>query len=276
MIPNFSSRLKRKLHRIFGRILVRLSSSDLSIWRTLYVNFYFLPLSQALHLPIYVYGKLSILKCLGDIEISCSGDRIRKGMIRMNQNVESIGVPGGNTTLAIGENCKIIFKGDALIARNTKILLWGGGILTIGKGSVWGLGSDICCSKKITLHDNVRLGTDVKIYDSNFHYTFKNDMVVRPYSSEIELGHHCWIGARTIVMKGVRLPAYTTIASCSLVNRNVTNKERTLIGGIPAKLLSDDFSRLFNRQEEWQVYDYFKNNPDADKYHLDGDIHQYD
>lgn len=260
-----------------GSFFAMLSRPKLSLWRTLYFNFYFLPFKQARYLPIYVYGKLNILKCSGTIEIDCPLNQIVRGMIRLNQNVESQGTPGSDMTLSLGCDCKIIFKGKAIIAHNSKILLWGGGVFTIGAGSCLGLGSDVCCSKSIIFHNNVRLGSDIKVYDTNFHYTYKqHDLLVHPCNGAIELGHHCWIGTRSAIMKGVKLPAYTTVASNSVVNKSLTECERTLIGGIPAKLLSNDFSRVFNLNEEWKIYSFFNDNPEALYYQLIDPLNKYD
>lgn len=76
-------------------------------------------------------------------------------------------------------------------------------------------------------------------------------------------------------MKGVNLPPYTTVASNSVVNKNIISCERALIGGIPAKLLSDDFSRVFNLEEEWRIFSFFLDNPNAKCYPLTDPLDKY-
>ena len=264
------------MRSLFGSMLVWITRPKVSLWRTIYFNFYFLPVAQAVRLPIYVYGKPTVLKCEGSIIVDCPLSDVYRGMIKLNQNVGSPGMPGGNLTLDLEHDCKITFKGKAMIAHNSKLLLWGGSVLTIGAGCCLGLGSDICCSKSITLHDDVRLGSEVKVYDTNFHYTYKKrDLAVHPCSAPIELGHHCWVGSRSTIMKGVNLRPHTTVASNSVVNKNITDRERTLIGGIPARVLSDDFSRVFNKDEEWKIYCFFRDLHVAGSYQLTDQLDRY-
>ena len=49
------------IKRILGSLEARLSQPWFNPWRTLYFNFRTLPFSQAIHLPIYVYGGGKIL-----------------------------------------------------------------------------------------------------------------------------------------------------------------------------------------------------------------------
>ncbi len=252
------------------------STPSLCLWRTLFVNFYFLPFRQAKKLPIYVYGGLKITKFIGCMEIVCQSAEMSRGMIRLNAPSEAPGLGNGNTEIVLGHG-KIIFEGHAFIGCGSKFLLWGGGELRIGNNAFISNGVMISCSKSICLGYNLRLGHQSQIMDTNFHYTYNtNKRTVRRNNSSVVLGHHCWIGSRSSIMKGVELPAYTTVASNSLVNSNITNKERTLIGGMPAKLLKDSFSRVFNFEQECKIAEFFSKNPSAEEYILTESLEQYD
>lgn len=252
------------------------STPSLSLWRTLFMNFYFLPFNQAKRIPIYVYGGLRITKFIGKIGIECVPSELCRGMIKINAFSEAPGPAFGDTEIILGHG-QIIFDGHALIGRGSKLLLWGGGILHIGNNVCINHGVSISCSKSIYLGRNLRLGHQCQIMDTNFHYTYRTgERKVRRNNSSIILGHHCWIGTRSTIMKGVELPAYTTVAANSLVNRNITNQERTLIGGMPAKLLKEDFSRVFNFEQECRIADFFSKNPDAEYYILAESLEQYD
>ena len=49
-------------------------------------------------------------------------------------------------------------------------------------------------------------------------------------------------------MKGTRLPAYSVVASNSLVNKDFTEcGERCLFGGVPAKCLKHNVERLMRK-----------------------------
>ena len=153
----------------------------------------------------------------------------------------------------------------------------GGGLLKLGHKTVLGLGTNIICCSSITLENNVSLGPEVTIYDNDAHFSYsRQNGEVRRYNASVRIGHHSWLGTRATIMKGIILPPYTTVASCALVKKNVADNERTLIGGIPAIVLSRDFSRVFNHNEEMKIYDFFCKNPSANSVHIDRIWEKYD
>lgn len=269
------SKIANRLKAYSARYMIWRSTPSLSWWRTLFVNFYFLPFSQAKRLPIYVYGKLRMTKLAGKIEIDCPREKMERGMIRINQLFDAPGAISGDSELILG-NGKIVFEGPARIGQNCRLLLWGGGTLRIGCDVSINHSVSISCCNSITIGNKTRISHQNQIDDTNFHFTFDSSLKVFDNNKPIVLGHHCWIGARSSIMKGIELPAYTTVASNSLVNRNVTDKERTLIGGMPAKLLKDSFSRVFNFEYECRIADFFAKNPDAKEYVLTEPLEQYD
>lgn len=276
-MTEFIHKIRRRLKSGATNLLVKLTSQHLNWPLTIYFNFLVLPFQQAVRLPVYVYGKPNLLKLDGRIEIDCPPDKVSRGMIKLNKNLESSGAPGGNMALALGPNCKIAFEGKSTIGFNTKILLWGGGFLKLGHKTVLGLGTNIICCSSITMENNVRLGPEVTIYDNDAHFSYsRQNGEVRRYNASVRIGHHSWLGTRATIMKGIILPPYTTVASCALVKKNVADNERTLIGGIPARVLSRDFSRVFNLNEEMKIYDFFCKNPSANSVHIDQIWEKYD
>ena len=269
-------KIRNRLRGYAMRYMKWRSIPSLSWWRTLFINFYFLPFEQAKKLPIFVYGKLRITKLMGKIKIDCPTSEIRQGMIRLNQIFEAAGCADGDSEFIVGQG-EIIFSGNTRIGRNSKILLWGGGKLKIGKNVFINHGANIACANSITICSSIRIGPQCQIFDTDFHYTYRPDKrVVRRNNAKVELGHHCWIGARSTIMKGVTLPPYTTVSSNSLVNKSVAEEERCLIGGMPAKLIREGFSRIFNFKYECEIADYFERNPDVQTYELTEPLEVYD
>ena len=125
-MTKFIHKIRRRLKSEATNLLVKLTSQHLNWPLTIYFNFLLLPLQQAVRLPVFVYGKPNLLKLDGRIEIDCPPDKISRGMIKLNKNLESSGAPGGNMALALGSDCKMAFEGESTIGLNTKILLWGG------------------------------------------------------------------------------------------------------------------------------------------------------
>lgn len=269
-------KIRNRLRGYAMRYMKWRSIPSLSWWRTIFINFYFLPFQQAKKLPIYVYGKLRITKMMGEIEINYPENELFRGMIRINQIFEASGTADGDSELIIGKG-KIIFSGFTRIGRNSKILLWGGGTIEIGKNVFINHGANIACANYIKIGKDIRIGPQCQIFDTDFHYTYSPDKrIVKRNNGKVELGHHCWIGARSTIMKGVTLPPYTTVSSNSLVNKSVAEEERCLIGGMPAKLIRVGFGRIFNFKYECEIADYFERHPEIKTYELTEPLEAYD
>lgn len=94
----------------------------------------------------------------------------------------------------------------------------------------------------------------------------------------VVLEHNVWVANSVSIMKGAYLPAYTVVASNSLVNKNFSEiGEHCLIGGIPAKYITNGVERLllkdaevdklFSNPEEVLEYDAIKQELEKEKYH---------
>lgn len=90
------------------------------------------------------------------------------------------------------------------------------------------------CSIKIG--DDFLCGHGVEIMDADFHDV---DPVSRHKSvgrcAAVEIGNNVWLGARVVVLKGVRIGDHSVIAPGSVVTKDVPS--RVIAGGIPAKVI---------------------------------------
>ena len=101
--------------------------------------------------------------------------------------------------------------------------------------------STICCTKSITIGNHVKIGVGCMIFDSNFHSTnwiqrkdYRTD-VPNAIKKSIEIQDHVFIGARSIITKGVTIGARSIIAAGSVVIKDVPADE--IWGGNPAKFI---------------------------------------
>lgn len=272
----FIFHVSRRLKRLLLGMYLHRSANHVNLWRTFIINFAFLPFAQARKFPIFIYGKMKLTRASGCIKINCPNNRITQGMVKLNYFGDGPGSMGGEMSLSLGCG-NLIFEGSAIIMRNSKIIIWGNSSLVLGNDVFINSGVNIACSTTLTIGHNTRIGMDSMIFDTNFHYSFSvASMNVVRNNAPVTIGHHCWIGAKSAVMKGVVLPPYTTVGSNSLVNKNVTCKERTLIAGLPAKLRCEDFSRVFNTKVEYDIATYFADESHNGPYKLDSPLSQYD
>lgn len=115
---------------------------------------------------------------------------------------------------------KIKFGHMVQICKNVEISANNGEIILEGNNYI-NRNCMIVSHKKIKIGKNTTIGPNVLIYDHD-HNTKSNDK--EPFISDsITIGRNVWIGAGTIILKGVDIGDNAVIAAGSLINTNVEN-----------------------------------------------------
>lgn len=144
------------------------------------------------------------------------------------------------------------FLGDATIRRGALIDVKGEFIF--GNYALLGPRVRIRAHNSISIGQYVRIAHETQIFDTNFHFSEDTTSPgYYPISKPIHIGDFCWIGNRSTISKGTYLPDFTTVASNSLVTKDFSNlPKNSLIGGAPAKLLRNNFSRVWDADREFE------------------------
>lgn len=93
----------------------------------------------------------------------------------------------------------------------------------------------------VTIGNNVMLGAGVKLYTSDFHsldYKLRrngNEDSANKKNAPIVVEHDCFIGAGTIILKGVTIGAKSIVGAGSVVTKNVPSGE--VWAGNPARFI---------------------------------------
>lgn len=133
--------------------------------------------------------------------------------------------------LTTGYNCRIEVNGKH-----------DGKVLTFGKNVNIGDNVSIRCAERISIGNNVLLGSGVLIID-NSHGKYSGDGQDNPetapnqrklVTAQITIGNNVWIGERAVIQAGVTIGAGSIIAANSVVTKNV--EAGVIAGGIPAKV----------------------------------------
>ncbi len=208
-----------------------------------------LPVRTALRLPILLYGDVTFRSLKGKIEIR---SHAYPGMIKFG--VRDWYVTTARPLVTITNNGTIIFNGPIRFLQGVYITVARTGTLEFGsKGSFCGSDIKIICFDSIRFRDNVRIAWNVQVYDTSFHYIIsdKDDQQISKLTKPIEIGQNVWIGNNTTISKGAVIPSDSIVASNSLVNKNFEMAEPyPLIAGVPAKLVSKGYKRLYDKKQE--------------------------
>lgn len=185
-------------------------------FKTLYFNFKYLPFKEAIMFPFLIANHV-ILRCLdGNVLIETP---YKRGMIRIG--FRDMGIQNEKdrkTIIDLRSGSSLIFRGKASIGGGAR--LYTKGVLSIGDDFYLSLNSTIIAHDYVSIGNNVTVGWDSLIMDTDFHkvYNLKN---MQPYAmtSPITIHDHCWICNSCQILKGANIPEDSIIASMSLVNK---------------------------------------------------------
>jgi acetyltransferase-like isoleucine patch superfamily enzyme len=133
----------------------------------------------------------------------------------------------------MGENSQLSIHGPACICNGCRITIEDGAKLILGSGTFINENSRITAYSEIRIGDNSWISWDVNIVDSDFHQIKENGFL-KPKHVAIFIEDNVWIGARSIILKGVTIGNGTVIAAGAVVTRDLPSK--CLAAGNPAKI----------------------------------------
>ena len=113
----------------------------------------------------------------------------------------------------------------------------GDGIITIGN-NVGISHANITSYSSVSIEDNVLIGSGVKIWDTDFHPVGYVDRVQKDESGKslsITIREGAFIGACSIILKGVTVGRHSVVGAGSVVTRDIPDNE--VWAGNPAKFI---------------------------------------
>jgi len=205
--------------------------------KSVYFNFHYLPIKQAVKLPIILFSS-KLLKCHGQVVIE--SDTIRTGMIQFGEHLVSLYPNKG----MIWENKggKIIFNGNCIVGNSSAISIGEKGFGSFGNNFRATAGLKLTIHHSVQFGENVLIAWDVLIMDTSFHRlkdshgTFKN----KGYGS-ISIGKNNWITAKCMILNGTKTPDYCILGAGSVLNKDYSNlKTHILLAGNPLEVKAED------------------------------------
>jgi acetyltransferase-like isoleucine patch superfamily enzyme len=212
----------------------------LNWYKTLYFNFKMFPFAVAKKLPVYVYEWVKFTNLSGEIVIDAP---IKRGMIGVGQQFEKLTRSRGVSEISIIG--KLVIKGHVHIGKDVAIYVGDNAYCEFGHMACLGSNVKIICTESIILGTWARIGYESQLVDTNSHQMY-DTLTNQQYSKtgKIRIGDFNSISNRVTFMPNSLTPEYCVVASNSLCNKDYSSLgSYILIGGIPAKLIKENFSR---------------------------------
>ncbi len=161
-------------------------------------------------------------------------------------------MPSSDSKLSFGAKgfrrflCRAIFDSVGDSANIERNVFFGSG-RGIKIGSRSGIGLNARIQGPLNIGNDVMMGPDVMIYTSN-HQTSRTDIPMIEQGNtpkrEVVIEDDVWIGARSIIMPGVKIGKGSIVAAGSVVTKDVA--EYTVVGGVPARLIKNRKNQTSN------------------------------
>lgn len=204
-----------------------------AIPKSILFNFWYLPFSQAIRLPIVVSHRVRILRLSGKLDIpkSAKTGKIRFGFGQVqvadshhSRMLWSLGESGKITLgerVKIGTGCKLFVDGKLNIKARTNLT---------GE-------STIVCEKEVHIGESCLISWQTIIMDTDFHPIFdtKQDTRLNPNSS-VTIGNNTWLGARVTMNKGTSIGSNCVVATSTHIHKPF-NQDDIILGGNPARVI---------------------------------------
>ncbi len=128
----------------------------------------------------------------------------------------------GNVVLSRRGNGKIDLGKHVSLNNNAHLYVVDGALIKIDSFSSVGDNNMIVAREKILIGKNVMLGANVCIYDHDHEFRKEGNFRDQGFNNApVVIEDNVWLGAGTIVLKGVTIGTDSVIAAGTIVNKNV-------------------------------------------------------
>lgn len=212
----------------------------LSLPKTIWFNFRYLPLLQAIKLPVWIATNVKI-KSMYRFGIILSKNATFNSVHIGYHKADAVDTYASHTVLCIEkgdteDGGKLVIADDAHIGCGAIIHVKKGAVLKLGKNFAISGTTSIVCSKKITIGDNVQFSWNTLVMDSDAHKIFDENGKILNNPCPISIGNKVWIAANCTILKGTKISDHTVVGCNSLLNKEFP-VSHVLIVGMPGKVV---------------------------------------
>ena len=154
-------------------------------------------------------------------------------------------------TFVIGKGSKIEIKDNCKIVGLSVYMTGDGNSVSIGSNTCINarrenpLRLNACESASISIGDYCLFSNDIQLHTTDYHSVVipGTQMRTNP-AKDIVIGNHVWVGLRTLILKGSKIPDGCIIAAGSVISKSFTSGD-SLIAGNPATIKKNNI--------EWNI-----------------------
>lgn len=151
---------------------------------------------------------------------------------------------GNNNLIHIKKGCSITFTGIHIEQHNNSCILEQG-CTTHGRAERW-VYFELDEGTAIVVDEDCMIANDVVFRSSDSHSVVDrlNNRVNQ--AADIYIGKHCWIGMRSMILKGVTISNHVIVGAGSVCTKTIS-QSYVAVAGVPAKIIQQnvDWDRKF-------------------------------
>ncbi len=196
---------------------------------SLWFNFSFLPLSQAVKMPIWLVKPffVNINRMCKTGKVIIVSEKISFRMIKLGVRYNSWNLYSGIKLQLYGN---IEFHGPAVIGNSSTIYVANNANLSFGRNFIAASRLTIVCQKSIIFSENALIGWNCDFYDTDFHNLTNNETgEILRRKAPVFIGKNNWIGCYTMVFKGFKSNDDIVIGAHSICKSRIASKKKSLI-----------------------------------------------
>jgi acetyltransferase-like isoleucine patch superfamily enzyme len=177
------------------------------------------------------YANARLTSVIFDIQGNGNNVEIKEGSIFNNV---TIFIRGNKHKILIGKNCSFNRGGNIWLEDNNCIL-------TIGEKTTF---EDVHLAltepgSKISIGSDCMFAYDIDVRTGDSHSIISQESNDRiNFAKDVYIGNHVWIAAHSIILKGTFISEDSVVATGSVVTGKHKFKKGTIIGGNPARQLT--------------------------------------
>lgn len=200
----------------------------INLSKTLYYNFI---IFKNIKLKLLLYSK-TILKIHKSANITILNGRFSINKLHTNGRSRKY-----SSELILSENSNLIVENNFDLYQGASIFIAPNATLLLKGHSYINTNSCINCFSYIEVGTHTYIAGGVFIQDSDNHFIIENGKE-KPNTLPIKIGNNVWIGANSIILKGVKIGNGSIIAAGSIVTKDIP--EYCLVAGNPAKVIKEN------------------------------------